>query len=289
MANASPLSSYFLGSTDSEHERLCRQAALLAPFTERLFRDAGLAAGQRVLDIGSGAGDVALLAARLVGENGQVVGVDRDTIALTKARMRALEAGIKNVKFIEGDISELTAVAPFDAVIGRFILQFMPDPMAVLRTLAALTRPGGVIVFQESHWTSFLALTAHLPLRIECGKLIIEALRRASVSTDMDLVLFRGFQEVGFPPPKLRLETPVGHDSETRRWIHDLFCTVYPRLAQLGISHESLGDLATLSVRLDDELNAMNSYAACVGLVGAWARKGNHGESGGSPRSVGET
>jgi ubiquinone/menaquinone biosynthesis C-methylase UbiE len=162
MPDTPPLCPYFLGNTDAEHERLCRQAALLAPFTERLFRDAGLGAGQRVLDIGSGAGDVALLAARLVGENGQVVGVDRDAIALTKARMRALEAGIKNVKFIEGDILELTAAAPFDAVIGRFILQFMPDPMAVLRTLAALTRPGGVIVFQESHWTSFLALTAHL-------------------------------------------------------------------------------------------------------------------------------
>ena len=52
-----------LGSTDAEHERLIRQAASLAPLTERLFREAGIGTGHRVLDLGSGVGDVAMLAA----------------------------------------------------------------------------------------------------------------------------------------------------------------------------------------------------------------------------------
>jgi hypothetical protein len=50
-----PTSYYALGSTDAEHERLIWQAARVAPFTERLFREAGIGPGQRVLDIGSGA------------------------------------------------------------------------------------------------------------------------------------------------------------------------------------------------------------------------------------------
>src|SRR5437870_10647016 len=65
--------SYVLGYTNSEHERLIRQAARIAPVTERLFREAGIGPGQRVLDLGSGVGDVAMLAARIVGPSGEVV------------------------------------------------------------------------------------------------------------------------------------------------------------------------------------------------------------------------
>src|SRR5438876_12397353 len=65
--------SYVLGYTNSEHERLIQQAARLAPLTERLFREAGIGPGQRVLDLGSGVGDVAMLAARLVSPSGEVV------------------------------------------------------------------------------------------------------------------------------------------------------------------------------------------------------------------------
>ena len=69
----SPASPYALGSTDAEHERLIRQAARVAPLTERLFREAGIGSGQRVLDLGSGVGDVAMLVARLVGPSGEDV------------------------------------------------------------------------------------------------------------------------------------------------------------------------------------------------------------------------
>jgi ubiquinone/menaquinone biosynthesis C-methylase UbiE len=63
---------YALGYTNAEHERLIRQAARIAPITERLFREAGIGPGQLVLDLGSGVGDVAMLVARLVGPSGQV-------------------------------------------------------------------------------------------------------------------------------------------------------------------------------------------------------------------------
>jgi Protein-L-isoaspartate(D-aspartate) O-methyltransferase (PCMT) len=67
--------SYLLGSTDAEHQRLIRQAAMLDPITERFLRDAGVGPGQRVLDLGSGLGDVSMLAARLVGHLGAVIGI----------------------------------------------------------------------------------------------------------------------------------------------------------------------------------------------------------------------
>lgn len=73
MKASDPTSSYALGSTDQEHELLIRQGALLAPCTERFFRKAGIGPGQRVLDLGSGVGDVAMLVARLVGRSGEIL------------------------------------------------------------------------------------------------------------------------------------------------------------------------------------------------------------------------
>jgi predicted methyltransferase len=66
------LGDYLLGSSDAEHERLIRQARRLAPVTERFFREAGIGPGQRVLDLGAGVGDVAMLLSRLVGPAGEI-------------------------------------------------------------------------------------------------------------------------------------------------------------------------------------------------------------------------
>ena len=88
MTASNPTSDYALGSTDAEHQRLIRQAKWLAVHTERLFREAGIGPGQRVLDLGSGVGDVALIAARLVGPTGEVVGIERDPRSIARAEAR---------------------------------------------------------------------------------------------------------------------------------------------------------------------------------------------------------
>jgi len=135
MATSSSGASYVLGATGREHERLIRQSRIFNPFTERLLRNAGISSGQRVLDIGSGVGDVAMLAAELVGPTGEVVGVERDANTLTIARSRVAEAQVRNVSLVETDVSQVASEVsgkPFDAVVGRLILKFVPDPGAVL-------------------------------------------------------------------------------------------------------------------------------------------------------------
>src|SRR5690349_21816854 len=112
---------YPLGNTEAEHERLIRQAARVAPITERFFREAGIGPGQRVLDLGSGVGDVAMLLARLVGPSGAVVAVERERDAIAKASARVTEAGFHNVSFSESNVNEVMDKEPFDAVVGRFI------------------------------------------------------------------------------------------------------------------------------------------------------------------------
>src|SRR5215467_14840558 len=128
--------SYALGYTHAEHERLIRQAERIAPVTERLFREAGIGAGHRVLDLGSGLGDVSMLVARLVGPSGEVVGIERDGTSIEQARGRVVAAGFRNVRFIQTDVKQIVSDKPFDAAVGRFILMFLPDPISVLRSVA---------------------------------------------------------------------------------------------------------------------------------------------------------
>jgi len=169
---SSPSSHYALGSHDAEHERLIRQAAWLAPYSERCFREAGIGIGHRVLDVGSGVGDVALLLARLVGSSGEVVGIERNPRSISRARARIEEARLHNVQFIESDVAQVRSDKLFDAAVGRYILMFLPDPASVLRSLSQLVRPGGVLVFQEASYSSFVAAARLLPLWLAGASLI---------------------------------------------------------------------------------------------------------------------
>ena len=84
---------YALGHSEKELQRLSRQGQLLGPFTRQLFEEAGISRGMRVLDVGCGSGDVAFLAADLVGLSGEVVGVDRERTAVDWANARAHSRG----------------------------------------------------------------------------------------------------------------------------------------------------------------------------------------------------
>ena len=146
-------SPYVLGHSEHELERLTQQAALIGPVTRALLVEAGVGPGMRVLDVGTGRGDVALIAAELVGEEGSVVGVDLAPSAVAAARERVARLHLRNVSFREGDPATVHYEQRFDAVVGRYVLQFIPDPSATLRRLAANIVPGGVVAFHEIDWT----------------------------------------------------------------------------------------------------------------------------------------
>lgn len=264
---------YVLGSTEAEHDRLIRQAARLAPCTERLFREAGIGSGQRVLDLGSGVGDVAMLAARLVGSSGEVVGIERDSRSVARARSRVAEAGFQNVHFAECDVSQFKSAAPFDAAVGRLILQFVSDPVAVLRCLSQLVRPGGILVFQEVSYAPLFALTSHLPLWSKVLSLLQATLQRSGANTEVGIALHRIFLEAGFTAPTMRMEMMLGTDSDFTRWIYDILCSLRPHVKQHNLSLEPLGDFDTLLERIQSEVEASKSVVPFVALVGAWAHR----------------
>jgi ubiquinone/menaquinone biosynthesis C-methylase UbiE len=132
---------YQLGSDAAELQRLDLQGRVLAPATRTILAAAGIRPGMRVLDLGSGAGDVAFVAAGLAGPAGEVVGIDQSPDAVAKATARAGQRGLPNVRFAVGDIHDPAPGGPFDAVIGRLVLMYVADPAAVLRTQAGVLPP----------------------------------------------------------------------------------------------------------------------------------------------------
>ena len=265
-------SEYLLGHTDEEHERLIRQAVRLAPITEGFFREAGIGSGQRVLDFGSGVGDVAMLLAQMVGPSGEVIGVERDTKSIERARARSGEAGFKNLMFVQSDVAHFSSEKVFDAAVGRFILQFLSDPVAVLRSLSQKVRPGGVIAFQECSWAPFALLSAHLPLWSAAVSLMRDASVHSSVNIEMGPALFRAFQDAGLPRPKMRLVMELGHEPDFTRWVSDVVRSLQGQIQNFGLSTESLGNLDTLQERLQAEVASSRTVVPWLALVGAWCR-----------------
>jgi SAM-dependent methyltransferase len=105
-----------------------------------------LASGERVLDLGSGAGTDSLIAAQMVGEQGSVTGIDMTTEMLGKARASAAEMGATNVGFVEGEAERLPFEdARFDVVISNGVIDLIPDKDAVFCELYRVLAPGGRI------------------------------------------------------------------------------------------------------------------------------------------------
>ena len=105
-----------------------------------------LSPGERVLDLGSGAGTDSLIAAQMVGEQGNVTGIDMTPQMLVKARGAAAEMGVSNVEFVESEAERLPfADASFDVVISNGVIDLIPDKDAVFAELFRVLVPGGRI------------------------------------------------------------------------------------------------------------------------------------------------
>jgi SAM-dependent methyltransferase len=140
-----------------------------------------LGEGERVVDCGSGSGVDSLIAARLVGSDGRVVGVDMTRAMLTKARAAATTAAMPNVEFREGYLEALPVDDGWaDVVISNGALNLVPDKASALGEMYRVLRPGG---------------------RLQVADIVLS--RAVSESSKLDVSLWTGCIAGGLLPDQL--------------------------------------------------------------------------------------
>ncbi|MBV8964835.1 MAG: methyltransferase domain-containing protein [Mycobacteriaceae bacterium] len=265
-------STYALGHSDPEVQRLMLQARLYEAHTEQALRLAGLRPGMRVLDVGCGPGDVSFLAARLVGPAGSVLGVDAAADIVDRAKSRAAAQGVSNVSFTNSTITDFVADEPVDAVIGRLILMHLPDPVAALRHFATQVRPGGVVAFCEND-ISAVRSYPDIPLFHATTTAITSAFEHLGLNPRFGTTLNALFQRAGLGVPQMTLSAPIGGatDTDLLAYAADVWRLVLPVVEQLGLGIDELTDADTFLPLLEQLVAAEQATVMMPPLITAWA------------------
>ena len=266
-----------MGQSAYEYERLTFQAKILRPFTEKFFRFAGVSLGMRVLEIGSGMGDVAFLASEIVGPRGLVLGVDQDCAGLEKARERSRQQGCSSwVSFEASNLAEFETADQFDAIVGRYILLYQQDPGAIVRRLVKFLKPGGIVVFHEVDFANAHSSDPPCAFWDEIYGLLSEAFRRAGSPPDYGRRVAGAFLDAGLPFPTVLAESVAGggYESYLYRWVASTLISVIPRFERMGLAlPEGVTADETLARRLEYEVVAAGSQILGPIQFGAWTRK----------------
>ncbi len=267
---------YPIGENEQQTRRLITQAQLYDPFTRAFFRAAGISRGMRVLELGSGVGDVTLLIAEAVGPSGSIVGVELKPAAAHTARARLQTIGWQNVEIMEGDITSVEPGGQFDAVVGRFILMWLPDPRLVLQKVVGYLRPGGIVAFQDNDFTFGILSAPRLPTLALVTATMAELQALPGPEYHMGLKMPQLYHEVGLQPPQLTLDHPLGTgpDWSGYEFITQTVDLLSPRMRQVGmVVPPELADTSTLAARIRAEAVENGAVIVLPGLVGAWSRK----------------
>jgi ubiquinone/menaquinone biosynthesis C-methylase UbiE len=270
MSHAS--TTYSLGTSEREIERLDQQAAAIDAATRLLLRAAGIGPGMRVLDLGTGLGHVASLAAELVGPEGRVVGVDNSPRLLEVATART--AGRPQLRFVEGDVRTWRDDEPFDVVVGRLILFHMADPVGVLRHHVEALRPGGLLLAMDFD-VAAARTEPQVPDVAEAARWVISAFQRAGASpaigTRLKLLLeqsglaeVQGFGIQGYLAPD---------DPRGPALLSAVVNSLAPHILSAGLATPEQIDPDRLRARLADAVRTAGAVFLPPVLAGAWGRR----------------
>jgi SAM-dependent methyltransferase len=279
--NSAPVpesTSYILGRTNAEYERLRRQARCWEKATKSVLEQAGLEAGMRCLDAGCGPGEVMRLMAEAVGPTGCVVGVDLNG-ELGNEAIRVLKTqGLVQCSFTQADIRtmEQPAEAPFDLIFARLLLYHLSEPSYTLARLYGWLKPGGSLVIQDYDTEAVKAQPDWEPLR-EFKVVWSGVCARHGLD-----------ESIGFLIPELFASAGIGLPDATD--VSGLFLPFSSSCQMLAGVYRSVLPLAlkyglTTTERSDRFLQQMENAPAQTGyllwplLVSAWKRKPRQSET----------
>jgi SAM-dependent methyltransferase len=252
------------------------QARILRPASDRFLRLGGLRPGMSVLDLGSGMGDVSMLAAEIVGPGGRVVGLDRDRAVAEEARRRALNEGFEgNIDFEVTDLDDFETDERFDAVVGRYVLLYQKNPATTLRRFTRFLRPGGIVVFHEFDFVVQNPTWPPCPLWDDSYRLLTDVYRAVGTPPDFGPRLNRTFLDAGLPSPTVECQGPVaaGENSPLFPWLAYSLRVLEPALKKAGLALPAgLVSDDTLPDRLEQAVLQQGSQVLGALQYGAWTR-----------------
>jgi SAM-dependent methyltransferase len=262
---------YILATGGKDMERLRLLQQVYGPGSEASLKRAGLAAGQRVLEVGCGSGNMACWMAEQVGSTGSVVGIDNSAEQIALACEQARKRGLANVEFQVADAySPRLAEGSFDLACCRLVLMHLTRPVEALAAMRALVKPGGTVLAEEMDLGVWLCdppaevLNQFYELNVALGELRGEHFRLGSS-------LHAVFREAGFGRPEVNSNFVLGLRGEVKQILWMTFDEFAPEaVREKLISQVDADQMATELRRLAADEVTLFGFPL---LVQVWGRR----------------
>jgi SAM-dependent methyltransferase len=194
--------------------------------------------------------------------------------------------GFSNVTFHAGDVTQLKLDDDFDAVVGRWVLMHVPDPIAVLKFVSTRLPPGGIVAFHENDFTypptTFPFTNIAEDLKASVTPPVDDAMRRwentgrnPGPEPQMGTKLYRTYLEAGLPGPQLMLEAVIGGGPDWPGYelLEETVRSLLPALEQMGRIDAKKIQIDTLAARLRHEVVERKGVHMFPMMIGAWSRR----------------
>lgn len=227
---------YLLGTHDEEIERLGIQHRVWRPEVLAAWRRAGITAGWKVIDVGSGPGYATVDLAEIVGHRGEVLAVERSTRFLDHARKSCDGLGLTNVRYSEADLmSDSLDARGFDAAWCRWVASFVSDPARLVASIGDSLRLGGLVIFHDYFDYGAWRMSPHRPLHEALVEEIIATWKESGGHPDVCMMLPTLLREAGFAIKSFRpLQFAIRPQDFQWQWPRSFIQSHVPRLVELG-------------------------------------------------------
>jgi SAM-dependent methyltransferase len=262
---------YALATGEAGVARLALFNSVYGPDAAEIMTRIGIPRGGRIADIGCGTGTTARWFARMVGAEGEVFAVDASVDQLEVARRGNEVDGHRNIRLVNASAySTGLSRCHFDVVHCRALLDHLRHPLGALREMAALARPGGVVIcfdFDFSGLFSFPATDCYGRVR----DLILAFDRLRGIDNSLALELPRMLQQVGLIDPDVAIIHPIYLRGERKRFIEYSFLEASPHFVKSGLISDV--ELKQLSADLAAVAANETISVAQSRMPVTWARK----------------